>query len=247
MKILLAAATTRKFLLDEFHYCDYFLESFYSMEDWLLPVAKQSKMFLLDSGAFTFMNSKKNETTDFDEYTDRYIDYINRNNIEYFFEMDVDVVVGLKEVERLRAKLEAGTGRQCIPVWHKDRGKDYFVGLCKDYDYISIGGIVTKEITPADYKYFHWLIDTAHCYGCQIHGLGFTNLKGLYEYNFDSVDSTAWLSGGRFGTLYHFNGRRLLNVDTDNRRRREDISHEGIDRHNYYEWVKFQRFADAKL
>ena len=247
MKICLAAATTRKFLLPEFNKCQFFLESFYSMEDWLLPTVHDCDFFMLDSGAFTFMNTKKDTTVDFYEYVDRYAEFINQNNIEHFFEMDVDVVVGLQEVEKLRNRLEAKTGKQCIPVWHKDRGKEYFLSMCRDYNYISIGGIVTKEIPPSDYKYFAWFIDKAHEHDCQIHGLGFTNLRGLYEYHFDSVDSTAWLSGGRYGTLYRFNGTRLVNVDTDGRRRKEDLSHEYIDRHNYYEWVKFQRYAAKRL
>ena len=180
----------------------------------------------------------------FDDYLTTYIDFINKNDIKYFFELDVDSVVGIEEVERLRKRLETETGKKCIPVWHKSRGKQYFIDMCKEYDYIAIGGIVTREICPTDFKYFKWFIDTAHAHNCQIHGLGFTNLQGMKIYNFDSVDSTSWLSGGRFGSCYWFDGRNLRIVDTGKRRRRSDISHEPLDRHNYYEWVKFQQYAD---
>ena len=246
MKICLAAPSSRKFLVNEYGRCKYMLESFFSMTDWLIPVIKQCDFFMLDSGAFTFMNNCKTDV-DFDEYLTKYIEFINKHDIQYFFELDVDVIVGLEEVERLRKRLETETGKKCIPVWHRSRGKENFIEMCKEYDYVAIGGIVTREIKPQDYPYFKWFIDTAHSYGCKIHGLGFTNLKGLYIYDFDSVDSTSWVAGGKFGTLYHFNGREMKQVDTGNRKRRKDLSTDPINRHNYYEWVKFQEFADKYL
>lgn len=244
MKICLAAPSSRKFLSEEFCHCKYMLESFYSMQEWLLPIIKKCELFLLDSGAFTFMNDKKNKNIDFDEYLEKYIEFINKNDIKYFFELDIDSIVGIEEVERLREKLERRTNKKCIPVFHKSRGKEYFIEMCKNYDYIAIGGIVTKEITPNEYKYFKWFIDTAHSYNCKIHGLGFTNLKLMKIYNFDSVDSTSWVAGGKFGTLYHFDGREMKQVDTRGLRRRTDITTDPINRHNYYEWVKYQKYAD---
>lgn len=246
MKICLACPSSRKFLRNEYVHCRYMLESFSYVTDWLVPVIKQCDFFLLDSGAFTFMNNSKN-AVDFDEYLTRYIEFINKHDIQYFFELDVDAIVGLKEVERLRKRLETETGKKCIPVWHRSRGKENFITMCKEYDYVAIGGIVTKEIKPQEYKYLKWFIDTAHSYNCKIHGLGFTNLKGLYIYNFDSVDSTSWVGGSKFDKLYHFNGIGIIQVATGNRRRRKDISADNINRHNFYEWVKFQKFADMYL
>lgn len=248
MKICLAAPASLKFLADDYKHCKFMLESFYSMTEWIVPILKKSEFFLVDSGAFNFMNSqKKGVGVDFEAYLTKYINFINKHDIEYFFELDIDTIVGLKEVERMRDRLEKETGKKCIPVWHRSRGKEYFINLCKEYDYIAIGGIATKEIKSSEYKYLKWFIDTAHSYNCKIHGLGFTNLKGLYIYNFDSVDSTSWVSGGKFGSLYQFTGREIKQVQTGSRRRRGDISTEPINRHNYYEWVKFQNYADKYL
>ena len=59
-------------------------------------LSEDCKMFLLDSGAFTFMNSnKKNE--DIKSYLDSYIDFINKYDIKYFFELDLIQLVGLKK------------------------------------------------------------------------------------------------------------------------------------------------------
>jgi hypothetical protein len=221
----------------------YVLESFFYIQDWMLPYIGKYWDFLLDSGAFTFMQKKKGGL-DWDEYIARYAAFINQHSIEYFFELDIDNVVGIKEVERLRARLESLTGRQSIPVWHKSRGLDYWRGMCRDYSYISIGGIVAKEIKPADYKFFPALIDIAGENGAKVHGLGFTNLEGLTKYKFHSVDSTAWVYGNMGAFLQKFNGKTLVKIKAPEGKRmraRETAIH------NFNEWVKFQRYAEQYL
>ena len=77
MKIFLAGPSSKKFLENEYSRCRYILESFYSMTDWLIPIIKNCEFFLLDSGAFTFMNSKKGVDVNFNDYLTKYIDFIN--------------------------------------------------------------------------------------------------------------------------------------------------------------------------
>lgn len=222
-------------ILQSFFYCDDFTETV------ILPNCKN---FLLDSGAFTFMSNTK-KGVDWDEYLHRYIEFINRNNIKHFFELDIDSVVGYERVKEIRRKLEAGTGKPCIPVWHKSRGKAEFIKMCEEYDYVAIGGIVTKEITQQEHRFFPWFINKAHEHGAAIHGLGYTSLEGLKKYHFDSVDSTAWASGNRFGQLYTFNGQTVVQ-----RKRREGelvADHGKVALHNFSEWVKFQQYAGTHL
>lgn len=242
MKIFLASTSVRKRLLKEYK-IDYILESFYSIKEWQIPYIKECKMFLLDSGAFTFMNSNKGKV-DFDQYLKGYINFINKYDIKYFFELDIDSVVGYEKVKEMRAVLEKGTGKKCIPVWHKSRGLDEWRKLTKEYDYVAIGGIVTKEIKPKEYKYLNPLLDIAKESGCKVHGLGFTNLKALRRYHFYSVDSTSWLSSGRFGTLYTFQDGTLKMIRHENRRIR---NYKESDYHSIEEWLKFQKYADNFL
>lgn len=61
----------------------------------------------------------------------------------------------------MRAMLEKGTGKKCIPVWHKSRGLEEWRKLTKEYDYVAIGGIVTKEIKRKEYKYFSPMLSIA--------------------------------------------------------------------------------------
>ena len=226
---------------------DFTLESFYYFKEWQIPIIKGSKLFLLDSGAFTFMNSCK-EQVDFDEYLERYIAFINKYDVTYFFELDIDSVVGYEKVKELRRKLERGTGKKCIPVWHKSRGLDEWKKLCQEYDYVAIGGIVTREITKKEYKFFKPLLKFARENSCKVHGLGFTNLKELSSYDFYSVDSTSWKSGNRFGSLYQFKDNELLLIKKPAGKKVKSGEYYGlVEKHNYLEWIKFQKYADAYL
>ena len=233
---------------NDFSICKSALQSFYTVSDKTMEQMKSCTFFLADSGAFTFMNNtKKGQNVDFDSYVDKYIDFINKWDIKYFFELDIDVVVGIQEVERLRKKIEDGTGKKPIPVWHKSRGKDYFIKMCQDYDYVAIGGIVTKEIKPSDYRYFDWFIDVAHKNGCKIHGLGLTSMSALIKYRFDSVDSTNWVGGGRFGNLFYFNGKQIVQHTAGTGKLKSDIHYREINTHNFQEWCKFQQYAEVHL
>lgn len=223
------------------------LESFYYADEWITQLIPKLSHFMLDSGVFT-MAYGSGAKLDFDEYTERYIEYINNNDIKLFFEMDIDDIAGLDQAERLRRKIEAGTGKQPIPIFHKPRGKEYFIDMCKNYPYVAIGGIAgkgnmakRKEYMP----YFKWFIDTAHKYGAKIHGLGFTDLKALEILNFDSVDSTSWTTGNRFGAVYRFNGRTMEKYGKEAGQRLSDSRAVAIN--NFNEWVKFQKYARLNL
>lgn len=225
MKVYIARDNTKKKILREQLYgCDFFtgenalksiniLESFYYLRknEEFMTLVKHFGSFMLDSGAFSFMSGSHKGGINWDEYIEEYAAFINRWNVQLFFELDIDSVVGLTEVERFREKLEALTGKKPIPVWHRNRGKEYFIKMCENYPYVALGGIVTKEIDRKKYETaFPWFIKTAHDHKCKIHGLGYTTVANLKKYHFDSVDSTAWLYGNRGGYLYKFNPRTGL-------------------------------------
>lgn len=221
-------------VLQSYYYCNEFTEK---------VVIPSCDSFMLDSGAFTFFSSGKH--VDWNEYIKKYADFITRNDVKLFFELDIDSLVGYENVLLLRKKLESLTNRKCIPVWHKSRGLDEFVKMCKEYDYVALGGIVAKEITQKEYKYFPKLIKIAHENGAKIHGLGFTNLIGLTKYHFDSVDSTSWVSGNRFGSVYKFNGKTMIKYDKKEGQRLSDSRKVAV--HNFNEWVKFAEYAKGNL
>tara|TARA_R110002051_G_scaffold97960_1_gene168061 strand:+ start:335 stop:1087 length:753 start_codon:yes stop_codon:yes gene_type:complete len=250
MKVYLAGASTGK----KYFYngaSDFVLMSF--MESKSVDFNKiKCESILLDSGAFTFMNSRKNSKIDWDEYIDKYSSFINKYNIKLFFELDIDSLVGLKEVERLRSKLERQTNKKSIPVWHKSRGLKYWENMCQEYNYISIGGIVTKEIKQTEYKFFAPMLKIAKENNCKVHALGFTRTRKLHLYKFYSVDSTNWITT-RFNIFYKYDNinnimqsQKKIN-NTNNKLR---VSKEKRDEYNIFqikEWVKFQKYADENL
>lgn len=242
MKVCLASIDSSRHLGCQLFDIPYMLSSFYyaeKMADWLIPVLKSAELLMLDSGAFSFMTGSGK--ADFDAYMTRYIDFVKKYDVEYFFELDIDSIVGYERVKEMRKRLEYETGRQCIPVWHVSRGTEEYVKLCREYAYIAIGGIVTKEIPQRDFMKLPKLIDIAHKCKCKVHGLGFTYLKYLPLIKFDSVDSSTWTSGRRYGTIYQFNGKTLVS----HRRRDARVeSYIEADLNNLREWIKFQRYAD---
>jgi len=246
MKLYLAGLSTGLYMDMEDLFADvkYVLESFYAVRKGsdFCKYINVFDDFILDSGAFTFMQGK--EKVDWREYIDKYVDFINKYDIDRFFELDIDAVEGIEKVESLRSRLEEGTGKRCIPVWHKNRGTDYWKRMCKKYDYVAIGGMATDDSR----KYrnwlvskFPWFIKEAHKRGAKVHGLGYTpsNLKNCL---FDSVDSTSWL-GHRWGNLYRFTGNDIKKVS---RRKGKLKNYKKSARHNLLEWIKLQKFLDKK-
>ena len=224
---------------------EYVLESFFYIKPWQVEEMPKWKMFLLDSGAFTFMHGVEasSKPVDWDGYLSRYIDFINRHNVQHFFELDVDIIVGYDAVKRMRARLEAETGKQSIPVWHRSRGLDEFKSLCRDYPYIGIGGFAIKHIQPSEYGYIKRLVQYANACGVRVHGLGYTK-KDAVDFGFYSVDSTTWTTQVNFGGLSYFNGSEMVVVrppkgmiGADYRIRRE---------YALKEWIKYQKYLDTK-
>lgn len=224
------------------------LESYYYLRnnEKFCPLIPMFANFLLDSGAFTFMNGAGK--VDWDKYVEEYAAFINKWDIKRFFELDIDVFVGLNEVERLRAKLEKLTGKKPIVVWHISRGKEKFLESLEKYDYVALGGLVKNRVLSQyiPETAFPWFINEAHKRGVKIHGLGYTKVPNLKKYHFDSVDSTAWLAGNRGGFLYKFNPRELK-MEQIKRGEGFRLKSSQAAAYNFYEWAKLCKYAKENL
>ena len=249
-KIFLACINSIKTTIVPYYKPHYVLESFMRLKsntkvtkeyiEWCM----QAEEFLLDSGAYTFM-TKASKTESYTsemlkDYIDKYISFINEYDIKYFFEMDIDSVVGYENVKRIRKYIEDGTKKKVIPVWHVSRGIEDFHTMCKEYDYVAIGGIAAKEIKPSEHNMLYELCDIAHSYGCKVHGLGYSPLKVLNERNcpFDTVDSTSWIGHIR-GYYYKLNNGQLEKVKDNDRHWRK------LDQDSYPAWVEFSKLKDV--
>ena len=222
----------------------YILESFYYIKnnDFVNYMNDIAESVLLDSGAFTFLNASK-KNNNFDEYVVKYANFIKKNKIINYFEMDIDAIVGIKKVEEYRKYIEDFTNTRSIPVWHKSRGIDYFENLTKNYDYIAIGGLAIKDIKRSEYKYLNPLIDIAHKNNCKVHGLGFTNTTLLKSIKFDTVDSTTW-NRGRFGELcLYSNG----NIEYIQRKKSRLKNQKQASEFNLLQWKKYADYVERNI
>ncbi|MDR1544047.1 MAG: hypothetical protein LBS50_06530 [Prevotellaceae bacterium] len=245
MNIYLAAAQTipEPLRTDEYMKGTYILESFYYVKSWQIPFIRNSWNFLLDSGAFTFVKNSKTKI-DWENYCCRYADFINENSIDKYFELDIDALIGLKEVERLRDKLELLTNKKSISVWHISRGKEYFLEMVRNYDYVAFGGIITggQKYRAMLEKYMPWFIRTAKKNDCKIHGLGFTGTQNFDKIRFHSVDSTTWSCGGRYGAIHKFKDGKISMFKAPKGKQTKDYI--TINSHNFKEWLKLQKYAE---
>ena len=242
MKIYFAGIEARLEQVEQAGGIDYALTTFYYLrnkEEKQINRVRQlvRKLWLIDSGAFTFMNS--GGKVDWNEYVDDYASFVIRHNIELFIELDLYSIIGIENTEKLRKRLELKTGKKCIPVFHPELGVGYYKRMVEAYDYIAIGGIVVGKWK--DENQMIPLINYANQKGVKVHGLGFTRMSKLDRFKFHSVDSTSWM-GDRFGKVYVFDGKTIRDVPSANKRtdwRRASY-------HNIIQWKKYAKYMENK-
>lgn len=247
MKIHLAGTSSRDSIKDVIFQIPFVLESFWYFKPWQIPMIHDTtESFILDSGAFSFiMNGTGN--TDLDGYIQRYVDFVKKYEVENYIEMDIDNRIGYEKVKQIRTRIEREVGRPCIPVWHFNRGREDFERMCQEYDYVAFGGMMSDGFTKDELvRVLPWFVRTAHKNGAKIHGLGFTGLSDVMKVHFDTVDSTSWTSGSRYGTLYVYDNGTLRRIHKPNGSRMTAPYLE-IDVNNITQWIKFQRYADTHL
>lgn len=224
----------------------YLLETFYNgpkiCSKVLNDVGREN--FLMDSGAFTFVHSKKHIThKELDLFVEQQIQFINDYDIKYFFEMDVNQTLGLSKVEELRKRIEQRTQKQVIPVWHVERGVEYFKNMCKEYDYIAIGGMVVgKNLTIDQIKK---LVTYARRKNVKVHGLGFTQFKYINEIPWYSVDSCTWSKVAFLGgKICWFNGNTIKMRPIVKNGYKLNLSK--VCAYNFSEWIKSQKYMNLQ-
>lgn len=225
----------------------YILLSFINVNNYAPEIIPSCKDFMMDSGAFTYRN-KAGNNVDWIEYINRYSKFIKEHKIKNYFELDIDNIVGYDKVKEFRQRLEQNTGIAPIPVWHTSRGLEEYSRMCEEYSYVAIGGIVggNLKMKNAYEKKFPYFIKEAHKNNCKIHGLGYTSDRGLKINHFDSVDSSSWLAGNKFGFVYNFQNGKMnkINVPPAMRIKKEKSGELAI--HNFKQWIEYQRMAERK-
>lgn len=224
--------------------CRYYLYSYYNLKKDVEKYLGVDGEVFLDSGAHTLQ--KPGKSVNWEEFVSKYIKFINEHSkdIDYFVELDVENKVGLQRVEKWRERIIRETKREPIVVWHRERGWDYYVEMCKRYKYVGFSGFVVdanggKEVPDKFVKLF---IDTAHKYGAKIHGFGYTR-PIIKQLDFDSVDSASWKGAVRFGNVFEFRNGQMKALNRRTGFSGQD-SYEKLLQNSAREWVKYQKYLD---
>jgi hypothetical protein len=91
-------------------------------------------------------------------------------------------------------------------------------------------------------------VDYAKTKKVKVHGLGYTCLKELHNIPFHSVDSTTWLNAGKYGEYQCFTGKSIKKIQASSvgMKTKKD-SMDRMCTHNFFEWIKFQKYAKECL
>lgn len=209
-------------------------------------IIKNSQLILIDSGAHSFQKGKK---VNWEEYTHQYAEWIKQNDCEKiigYFEMDIDPAGYPYEfVLHLRKILES-VSNKIIPVWHKNRGIEDYIEMCKKYSgkIIAITGFKNEDIKDEQYIKF---LKVAWKYGCKVHCLGMTRTKILDKVPFDYVDSSTWRQQAVYGRV--FKDKKLIR-ERDLPAEKKSLIYKmaylkGMEMQKHYEY-KWRSFSDKR-
>lgn len=246
MKIFLAGTGGLPFLEEKFYDFNRLASYEYLKKDAREKlVLNNYNDFILDSGIFSFLNGKNAKNVDWEKYMFEYAEFVKKYEIKNYVEIDIDKMVGLAEVEKLREKLNKKVGWKCIPVWHMNRGYDKWLEICRDYDYVCFGAFLTDGLEKSKFHMIQQFLEDAKKENCKVHGLGFTNFEWLKKLKFYSVDSSSWTVGNRFGSICQFQRDRIKAITRPEGTKIKD--HHKLGWHNFNEWVKFSKWAEKNI
>lgn len=156
-----------------------------------------------DSGAYSAW--AKGENIDVRGYAE----WLHRWKDWFHVYANLDVKASMKEGLENQSYLES-EGLEPIPVYHTGEPWSVFVDMCKEYDYIGLGGIAGHHNTtsPEMLRWFVKCFKMAREHNVKLHGFGITKWRILKTFPWHSVDSTSWGSGFRFGSVPLFDHRR---------------------------------------
>jgi len=168
---------------------------------------KNNVDLFLDSGAYSAWS--KGVEINLDEY----IGFIKQHeqSIEVYANLDVisNEETGNEKSARQtwqNQKAMEEAGLDPLPVFHYGEPLKYLKRYIKQYDYISLGGMVPVSngqlISWLDKLFTKHLTDEQGMPLVKIHGFGLTSLQLMMRYPWYSVDSTSWVITGRTGQIF---------------------------------------------
>jgi len=174
----------------------------------IFAFVKVNKMnIFLDSGAFSFMAKKSD--IDYTKFTLEYIEFIRKwyDYIYCYAEMDIDLVVGYREVLKLRKLFTPDIRPKLLPVFHPETRifKDW-ENDCDEFDFLALGS-KGSTTSAKSLQYYKRMVGYAYKHSKRVHGFALINQEILKSFPFFSADSASWLSVNMYGRMFVFDSK----------------------------------------
>lgn len=178
------------------------------MEALLAPVRAAGVRVFADSGAFSAWQSGK--VIDLAAYAA----WLHRWGRLFDLYANLDVIGDAVATATNQTALE-DQGLKPLPTVHFGAPWSAFdAALAAEPPYMGFGGLVGR-MTFEHKEAMRWCLAglrrTAAA-GAKVHGFGVTRWNAIWDLPWQSVDSTSWKSGGRYGAILLFTGTKLIHV-----------------------------------
>jgi len=204
--------------------CEHFLESYHYIhkETVVNRIRTDGVRVFLDSGAFSAYT--QGVTIDIG----RYCDYIHRNADIIEFPSVLDAIGDADGTWRNQMEMER-RGVRPLPCFHYGEPTEVLDYYVKNYDYITIGGMVPIS-TPQLRIWLDrlWAEHLTHDDGTpkvKVHGFGLTSLPLMMRYPWYSVDSSTWVQWAANGMILIPGRAGQVDVSNKSSRRKQRGQH----------------------
>jgi hypothetical protein len=203
----------------------YYLESYHYVGNprMVEKIKEEGYRIFLDSGAFSAMTMGINIDIN------RYCDYIHENKDIIEMASVLDAIGDSDQTWRNQDYMER-QGINPLPCFHYGEPTDVLDYYVKNYEYITIGGMV--PISTPQLKIWLdrlWAEHLTHSDGrpkVKVHGFGLTSLPLMMRYPWYSVDSSTWVMWAKSGAILLPDGRgRQLYISARSSTRKQKDMH----------------------
>lgn len=202
-----------QYILESYHY-------FHKPQDVASARAGNRKVFL-DSGAFSAYT--QGVTIDLPVYC-RFI----HDNQDIFECVSVLDAIGDPQATYENQLAMERLGVRPLPCFHANEDYRYLQHYAKNYEYITLGGMVGASpkvlMNWLDHVWEKYLTDGAGRPLCKVHGFGLTSIPIMKRYPWYSVDSSSWVQVSSMGALLHPD-HGTINVSSTSPNRKTEGQH----------------------